>query len=210
MEREVAQNREVERPSLTTTWKESDDIFRPTPAPLTAALEVFFHTRCKAHSTIVLVSEAVMAEIFSQLKSKGDTEMGGVLVGNAFVDSDIPLHVVVVRRGLLGDNSEGTSVSLKFTSDSWQSINSKLLGLPAEERNMVGWYHSHPGLGVFLSATDRFTQQSFFANPWQIALVVDPNRNTFGFFYGREGLPTQTITYATEFHKEQPASDLSI
>jgi proteasome lid subunit RPN8/RPN11 len=157
----------------------------------------------------VLVSEAVMAEIFSQLKSKGDTEMGGVLVGNAFVDSDIPLHVVVVRRGLLGDNSEGTSVSLKFTSDSWQSINSKLLYLPEEERNIVGWYHSHPGLGVFLSARDRFTQRSFFANPWQIALVVDPNRNTSGFFYGSEGLPAQAITYTTEFPEEESTLSLS-
>ncbi len=194
---------------MTTIWKESDDIFRPTPVPLTPVLEIFFHKRCKADSTIVLVSEAVMAEIFSQLKSKGDTEMGGVLVGNAFVDSGMPLNVVVVRRGLLGDNSEGTSVSLKFTSDSWQSINSKLLYLPEEERNIVGWYHSHPGLGVFLSARDRFTQRSFFANPWQIALVVDPNRNTSGFFYGSEGLPAQAITYTTELPEEESTSSLS-
>jgi proteasome lid subunit RPN8/RPN11 len=172
-------------------------------------LAVIFRTHRKADSTVVLVSDAVMAEIFWQLKSKGDVETGGMLVGNAFVDSDTPLHVVAVRRGLLGDNGEGTPVSFKFTSDSWQSINSKLLGLPAEERNIVGWYHSHPGLGVFLSARDRFTQRSFFANPWQIALVVDPNRNTFGFFYGREGLAAQTITYATLFPEDQPVSDLS-
>jgi len=194
---------------LTATWKESDDIFRPAPAPLMQMLAVIFRTHRKADSTVVLVSDAAMAEIFWQLKSKGDVETGGMLVGNAFVDSDTPLHVVAVRRGLLGDNGEGTPVSFKFTSDSWQSINSKLLGLPAEERNIVGWYHSHPGLGVFLSARDRFTQRSFFANPWQIALVVDPNRNTFGFFYGREGLAAQTITYATLFPEDQPVSDLS-
>jgi proteasome lid subunit RPN8/RPN11 len=154
-----------------------------------------------------------MAEIFLQLKSKGDVEMGGVLVGNAFVDSDMPLHAVVVRRGLLGDNSEGTPISLKFTSESWHSINSKLSGIPEDERNIVGWYHSHPGLGVFLSARDHFTQHNFFANPWQIALVVDPNRDTYGFFYGSEGLPAQTIEYRTELPEEYlcqvPPSDLS-
>jgi proteasome lid subunit RPN8/RPN11 len=194
---------------LTATWKESDDIFRPAPVSLMPMLAGVFRTPRKEDSTVVLVSDAVMAEIFWQLKSKGDVEMGGVLVGNAFVDSDTLLHAVAVRRGLLGDNGEGTPVSFKFTSDSWKSINSKLLGLPAEERNIVGWYHSHPGLGVFLSARDRFTQRSFFANPWQIALVVDPNRNTFGFFYGREGLAAQTITYATGFPEDQPVSDLS-
>jgi proteasome lid subunit RPN8/RPN11 len=194
---------------LTATWKESDDIFRPALVPLMPMLADIFRTPRKADSTVVLVPDAVMAEIFRQLKNKGDVEMGGVLVGNAFVDSDTPLHVVAVRRGLLGDDGEGTPVSFKFTSDSWQSIDSKLLGLPAEERNIVGWYHSHPGLGVFLSARDRFTQRSFFANPWQIALVVDPNRNTFGFFYGREGLAAQTITYATGFPEDQPVSDLS-
>jgi proteasome lid subunit RPN8/RPN11 len=194
---------------LTATWKESDDIFRPAPVSLMPMLAGVFRTPRKEDSTVVLVSDAVMAEIFWQLKSKGDVEMGGVLVGNAFVDSDTLLHAVAVRRGLLGDNGEGTPVSFKFTSDSWKSINSKLLGLPAEERNIVGWYHSHPGLGVFLSARDRFTQRSFFANPWQIALVVDPNRNTFGFFYGREGLAARTITYATGFPEDQPVSDLS-
>jgi len=202
MEREVAENTEVERIGLAAVWKESDDIFRPTPAPLTLVVEAMSRTRLRADSTVVLVSEAVMAEIFFQLKSKAGVEAGGVLVGSAFVDLDRPLHAVVVRRGLLGDNSEGTPVSLKFTSDSWQSINSKLPGLPEEERNIVGWYHSHPGLGVFLSVRDHLTQRSFFTNPWQIALVVDPNRDTFGFFYGSEGLPAQTIVYRTELPEE--------
>jgi hypothetical protein len=40
--------------------------------------------------------------------------------------------------------------------------------------------------------------------------VVDPNRNTFGFFHGREGLAAQTITYVTGFPEEQPTSGLSI
>jgi len=210
VEGEVAESDGLERTGLTATWKESDDIFRPAPVPLKSILATIFHKPCKADSTVVLVSEAVMNEIFRQLKNERDLEIGGILVGDAFVDTDTRCHVVTVRRGLLGDDGEGTPVSFKFTSDSWQSINSKLLGLLPEERNIVGWYHSHPGLGVFLSATDRFTQQCFFANPWQIALVVDTNRNSFGFFFGREGLPAQTITYATVFPKEQPASDLSI
>jgi proteasome lid subunit RPN8/RPN11 len=202
MEGEVAQDTEMERIGSAAVWKESNDVFRPTPAPLILVLGALCRTRPGADSTVVLVSEAVMAEIFFQLKSRAEVEMGGVLVGSAFADLDSPLHAVVVRRGVLGDNSEGTPVSLKLTSDSWQSINSKLPSLPEEQRNIVGWYHSHPGLGVFLSARDLSTQRSFFANPWQIALVVDPKRDAFGFFYGCEGLPAQTIIYRTELPEE--------
>jgi len=202
MEGEVAENRKVERVDLAAAWKESDDVFRPTPAPLVLLVEALSRTRPRADATVVLVSEAVLADIFFQLKSRTDVEMGGVLVGSAFVDSESHLYAVFVRRGLLGDNSKGTPISLEFTSDSWQSINSKLPGLPEKERNIVGWYHSHPGLGVFLSARDHLTQRSFFANPWQIALVVDPDRDTSGFFYGSEGLPAQTIVYRTELAEE--------
>jgi len=38
----------------------------------------------------------------------------------------------------------------------------------------VGWYHSHPGLGFFLSGTDVLTQLGFQdVNPLAIAIVFD-------------------------------------
>jgi proteasome lid subunit RPN8/RPN11 len=47
----------------------------------------------------------------------------------------------------------------------------------------LGWYHSHPGLGVFLSGTDIFSHSSFFASePWYIAVVIDPVSREFGAF----------------------------
>jgi proteasome lid subunit RPN8/RPN11 len=40
---------------------------------------------------------------------------------------------------------------------------------------IVGWYHSHPGLDVFLSPTDIDTQRRYQAMyPKAVALVVDP------------------------------------
>jgi proteasome lid subunit RPN8/RPN11 len=47
----------------------------------------------------------------------------------------------------------------------------------------VGWYHSHPGLGVFLSEQDRFIHKSFFGDePWYIAVVFDPASGERGVF----------------------------
>ncbi len=40
---------------------------------------------------------------------------------------------------------------------------------------IVGWYHSHPGLGVFLSPTDIETQKTYqLMYPKAVALVIDP------------------------------------
>ena len=43
--------------------------------------------------------------------------------------------------------------------------------------NMVGWYHSHPGYGCWLSGIDCQTQmtQQMFQEPF-LAVVIDPHR----------------------------------
>jgi len=46
---------------------------------------------------------------------------------------------------------------------------------------VVGWYHSHPGFGCWLSSVDINTQQSFEAlNNRAVAVVVDPIQSVKG------------------------------
>jgi 26S proteasome regulatory subunit N11 len=46
---------------------------------------------------------------------------------------------------------------------------------------VVGWYHSHPGFGCWLSSVDVNTQQSFEAlNARAVAVVVDPIQSVKG------------------------------
>lgn len=52
----------------------------------------------------------------------------------------------------------------------------------------MGWVHSHPGHGVFMSGTDR-ENHALYRLPWQVALVVDPIRSEFGFFAGPDCRP---------------------
>ena len=47
---------------------------------------------------------------------------------------------------------------------------------------IVGWWHSHPGFGCFLSTTDLKTQEYFFPESYQVALVVDPHKDELEFF----------------------------
>jgi hypothetical protein len=55
-------------------------------------------------------------------------------------------------------------------------------------QRMVGWYHSHPHFGIFLSDYDQFIHENFFREPWQVAYVVDPlleQRGWFGWVDGK-------------------------
>jgi len=55
--------------------------------------------------------------------------------------------------------------------------------LKQTQRNeiVVGWYHSHPGFGCWLSGVDVSTQQSFEQlNPRAVALVIDPLQSVKG------------------------------
>ena len=46
---------------------------------------------------------------------------------------------------------------------------------------VVGWYHSHPGFGCWLSGVDINTQQSFEAlNERAVSIVVDPIQSVKG------------------------------
>ncbi len=48
---------------------------------------------------------------------------------------------------------------------------------------VVGWYHSHPGFGCWLSGVDISTQQSFEAlSSRAVAVVVDPIQSVKGAF----------------------------
>ena len=63
---------------------------------------------------------------------------------------------------------------------------------------VVGWYHSHPGFGCWLSGVDINTQQSFEAlTSRAVAVVVDPIQSVKGkvnqisgeiLYGGKEGL----------------------
>lgn len=56
----------------------------------------------------------------------------------------------------------------------------------------VGWFHTHPGHGIFMSSTDK-ANHAMYSNPWQVALVLDPVHRTWGFFAGSECKPIREI-----------------
>ncbi len=111
-------------------------------------------------------------------------ELGGVLLGQECIDEETGKPFVKILQSLEAKHFENSQASFTYTHDSWDEINRERDDR-FPELEIVGWYHTHPNFGIFLSGHDQFIQRHFFGQPLQIAYVVDPIRQTRGFFQWR-------------------------
>jgi proteasome lid subunit RPN8/RPN11 len=104
--------------------------------------------------------------------SAADTtrELGAILVGTISGESSPIVHV---QAAIEAKYTESESASVKFTQKTWEYVNS-IKDSQYPDKRIVGWFHTHPGFGIFLSSYDTFIHRNFFDLPWQIAYVIDP------------------------------------
>ena len=86
---------------------------------------------------------------------------------------------VWITEALEAKHYENTQASFTYTHDSWEEI-TRERDAEFPDLDIVGWYHTHPDFGIFLSSHDLFIHHNFFAQPLQVAYVVDPIRQTRG------------------------------
>ena len=130
-------------------------------------------------SVSIDISEEIKNQIREYALSDLTRELGGVLVGNVTQSGDT--YSVTVTDYIIAKYTDAHLSSVTFTADTWTDIN-KEMDAKYPDSKIVGWFHTHPGFGIFLSNWDLFIQQNFFNIPWQIAYVVDPCHKTDGFF----------------------------
>lgn len=118
----------------------------------------------------------VLDVIHAHVMSSHATEVGGFIVGTHGEAGPPECVAAIEARDAVGDLTR-----LTFTHDAWEHVHRVI-----EERyphcSIVGWYHSHPGHGVFFSEHDAFIHRNFFPAPWHIAVVVDPVSGSEGLF----------------------------
>ncbi len=110
-----------------------------------------------------------------------EVEVGGVLVGQWCTDEETGEEYVMVKHALPARHTRQGSVYLTFTQDSLVDLHDQIEKRFEDER-IVGWYHTHPKMGIFLSHYDTWLHNNFFPEPWQVALVVEPYSSLGGFF----------------------------
>ncbi|MBI1787943.1 MAG: Mov34/MPN/PAD-1 family protein [Acidobacteria bacterium] len=122
----------------------------------------------------------VLREIRKHARSSMNVEICGVLVGarngeKTVVDASIP-----------GEEARQGGSHVTFTQETWTHIY-QVKDSRFPDKRIVGWYHSHPGFGIFLSEHDTFIHRNFFSDPSQIAWVYDPHSDEEGCFAWEHG-----------------------
>ncbi len=108
-------------------------------------------------------------------------EIGGVLLGQVYHDPRDGVEYPVITHAIAARFATEARGHLTFTRETWLDINTQRDERYPDKR-IVGWYHTHPGLDIFLSHWDLFIHRNFFTEPWQVALVIDPQQQAAGFF----------------------------
>jgi len=150
----------------------------------------------RANDLPIFVDLDVMRDMEAHARTNTRVELGGVMLGKQLID-DEGKPFVVISDSLRANHYEATKGSFKFTAETWNQI--------TRDRNefrpdleMVGWYHTHPGWGVFLSGMDLFICNNFFNRP----LDVDPQqtRETPGFLLMTSRYRKNELNYFTNLY----------
>src|SRR5690606_16292040 len=97
----------------------------------------------------LLLHPAALDDIQAHCLSNTDVEMGGVLLGHAYQHEQ--RVYVEVRAALPALTADHGPYHFTFTADAWAGIHrDRAVSHPSLD--IVGWFHTHPDLGVFYSA----------------------------------------------------------
>ena len=129
----------------------------------------------------VFVSQKAFVRVSAHAGSDLGNEVGGWLVGKWRKDRLSGKQFVVVEASLPAEYTRHGSAFLTFTQDTQIALR-HILEKRFPEKELVGWYHTHPRMGVFLSAYDTWLHRNFFPLEYQVALVIEPFSMTGGFF----------------------------
>jgi len=123
----------------------------------------------------VSVSKDALQKAVDHANKSPDKEVLGILIGRVKDDTLIIEDAVSgeIETGPTHVTMPGQTIAL-IADD---ILKRKIRG------NIVGWYHSHPGYGLFMSDLDISTQTSLQQfSPYVVALIVDPSTGEAGFF----------------------------
>ncbi len=129
----------------------------------------------------VFMTQRAYEDVCTQAASDLRNEVGGWLVGKHRQDKISGRGFVVIETVLPAENTRFGSAFLTFTQASMVALNTTLERY-FPEKILVGWFHTHPRMGVFFSEWDRWLHMNFFPEPWHVGLVIEPITQTGGFF----------------------------
>jgi len=123
----------------------------------------------------VYISSLALLKMLKHGRAGVPMEVMGLMLGE-FVD-----EYMVTVVDVFAMPQSGTGVSVEAVDPVFQAKMLDMLKKVGRPEMVVGWYHSHPGFGCWLSGVDINTQQSFEAlSERAVAVVVDPIQSVKG------------------------------
>jgi len=136
--------------------------------PWTKDARYFKHVRISALALVKMVMHA---------RSGGSLEIMGLMLGK--IDPDDARGPTMIVMDVFALPVEGTETRVNAQADAYEYMVDFLSAAKESSRleNVLGWYHSHPGYGCWLSGIDVSTQMlnQQYQEPW-LAIVIDPHK----------------------------------
>ena len=128
----------------------------------------------------VYILQSVYKEIHRFTQNKNTNESGGMLVGTTL--EEFGKTNIIILGFVEAKYCEATPTTLRFTHETWKYVHNEI-EKKYPGKKIVGWIHTHPDFGIFLSEYDKFIHQNFFNEDYQVAYVVDPIQKIEGFYF---------------------------
>lgn len=132
----------------------------------------------------VYIKQSVYKALEKYAATDTTKELGTILLGD-YCEQGGKMHVVI-SNSIEAKYTDASSSTLTFTHETWEYVHKKQEKSYADKK-IIGWQHTHPNYGIFLSNYDMFIQENFFNLPFQVAYVIDPVQNIRGFFQWKDG-----------------------
>ena len=132
----------------------------------------------------VYIKQDVYKDLEKYAASDTSKELGTILIGDYCENGDS--LSVIISNHIVAKYTDASAATLTFTHETWEYVHKKHDSLYSDKK-IIGWQHTHPNYGIFLSNYDTFIQENFFNMPFQVAYVIDPVQNIRGFFQWKDG-----------------------
>jgi len=119
----------------------------------------------------VFLSQAALTAILEHLATPHRSGQGilGFLLGDECECPETGVSYLVIdvavrlNQAIYGDRTRDVVTRL------WDHIQQQL---EQQRASLIGWYHTHPPLPLALTAHDVETHEHYFAEPWQVAVLL--------------------------------------
>lgn len=100
-------------------------------------------------------------------------EIGGFLLGHRVQNPDTKEYDLYLELFIDIEPENNGVYQIEFGEKAWTKLDNNLDTYRDIGYTMLGWFHTHPGHGLFLSGPDTSIHQTHFTKPYHIALELD-------------------------------------